>query len=157
MNAFLARSRCGGVALALLAGLLLTGCEYEVPLSAQPVRPVEDTLVGNWMSPGAWMMVRRFDADHYVVVHNGSTFRVWHSDVAGRPFVTVQPLDAENPKFSYLTFQLSEDRRRLDVRFVRDEVIPKTITSTAAMRRAIEQQGASENFLSNVAPFVRMP
>src|SRR5512140_416744 len=70
--------------LVSLVGLLFAGCDYDVPLSDRPERPVDDQLAGNWMSPDAWMMVRRFDAENYVVVHNGSMFRAWHSKVAGR-------------------------------------------------------------------------
>lgn len=140
---------------AVVFGLLLTACDYDVPLSAKPDRPVDEAVLGNWISPDGWMSVRRFDADHYVVFHNGTLYRGWHSQVAGRTYVNLCSLDAQYPKFAYLTYQLGAQGRRLDIRFVRDEVIPKTITSADAIRRALEEHAADPHLLSDPVPFTR--
>lgn len=141
----------------LCAALLLGGCDYDVPLSPGPERAVERKLAGNWLSPHGWMMVRRFDADHYVVVHNGSAYRAWHSHVEGVAYITLQSLDREPARYAYLTYQLSGDGRRIEVRFVRDDVVPKTINETAAMRRAVAQHAGAAGLLSDPEPFTRLP
>lgn len=142
--------------LAACVALLLGGCDYDVPLSTRPERPVDGKLAGNWLSPHGWMMVRAFDPENYVVVHNGNTFRAWHSTVEGVAYVTIQSLDAAKPKYAYLTYTLAADERRLDVRVVRDDVIPKTIKDTAAMRQAIAQHAGDTAHLGNPEPFTRM-
>ena len=142
--------------LLAVACLFLTGCEYDLPLSAQPTRPTEEALLGNWMSPDAWMMVRRFDADHYVVFHNGGVFRAWHSDLAGRSFVSVQSLDGENPKYAYLTYELGSDGRRLNLRFVTEKLVPKSIQDADTMRQTVARHAGDAALLSDPVPFSRM-
>ena len=142
--------------LLAVACLFFTGCDYEVPLSAQPTRPTEDALLGNWMSPDAWLMVRRFDADHYVVFHNGGVYRAWHSDLAGRAFVSVQSLDGENPKYAYFTYEVGSEGRRLNLRFVTEKLVPKTIRDSNTMRETVARYAADPALLSDPAPFSRM-
>jgi hypothetical protein len=157
MLAFIPRSPLLPTLLVACAALLLGGCDYDVPLSTTPDRGVERNLLGNWLSPHGWMMVRRFDADHYVVVHNGSTYRGWHTSVEGAAYVTLQSIDREPSKYAYVTYRVSEDGRRLEVRFVRDGVVPKTIMDSTAMRRAIAKHSGDSALLSDPEPFTRMP
>jgi hypothetical protein len=138
------------------AALLLAGCDYDVPLTEKPSGPIDQKLLGNWLSPEGWMMVRSFDADHYVVSYNGAIYRGWHSTVAGRSFITLHSLDAQSPKFTYVSYSLGNDQRRLDVRVVRDEVLSKEIKDSAAMRKALEQVVPNPALLTEVTPFTRM-
>jgi hypothetical protein len=142
----------------LVAGacLFLTGCEYEVPLSAKPTRPTMDALVGNWLSPDAWMMVRRLDADHYVVFHDGSMYRAWHSDVAGRSFVSVQSLEGDSVKYCYMAYELGSDGKRLDLRFVTEKAVPKSIRDSKTMQETIARQIDHPQLLSDAVPYTRM-
>jgi hypothetical protein len=146
----------GLAAAAMLILLLCTGCEYEVPLTAQPNRAIDEKLLGNWLSPDGWMAIRAFDAQHYVVSYNGSFYRGWHSTVAGQAFVTLRSLDAKSPKFTYVTYALTRDDRRLDVRVVRDEVLSKEIKDSAAMRAALEQVAPNPALLTEAVPFSRL-
>jgi hypothetical protein len=141
---------------ASILGLLLAGCDYDVPLSAQPDRPIDEKLIGNWISPDGWMTVRRFDADNYVVFHNGTMYRAWHSTVGTRGFVTVQSLEPDRKKYAYHTYSLTAGGRRLDLRFVGEEVVPKSIKDTAEMRQVVERHAADPKLLSDPVPFTRM-
>jgi hypothetical protein len=142
--------------LAAVTCLFLTGCDYEVPLSAKPTRPTEEALIGNWLSPDAWMMVRRFNADHYVVFHNGTMYRAWHSDVGGRSFVSVQSLDADSPKYAYMAYDLGSDGKRLDLRFVTEKAVPKSIQDSNTMQEIIKREIANPELLSDAVPYTRM-
>ena len=140
------------------AGLLLAGCDYTVPLSAKPDRKIDERLLGEWISPSSWMKVRRFDAENYVVYHNGTAFRAWHSPVAGLPLLTVQELESKpgSTKFAYLSYDVTGDGQRLNLRVVRDEVVSKKINDTAAMRQAVEQHARHPELLTEEIPFSRM-
>lgn len=141
-----------------VASLLVAGCDYSVPLSTKPERAVDERLIGDWISPDSWMKVRRFDAENYVVYHNGTTFRAWHSAVAGLPLITVQELESKpgDTKFAYLAYDVADDGRRLNLRVVRDEVVSKKINDTAAMRKAVEQHARHPDLLTEIIPFSRM-
>lgn len=139
-----------------IASLLLGGCDYEVPLSEKPERAIDGRLIGEWVSPDSWIKVRPFDTDHYVIVHNGALFRGWHSTVAGLSLVTVQALEDKNRRYAYLAYEISADGRRLDLRFVRDDVVSKKIKDTAGMRKAVEQHAKHPELLSDLIPFTRL-
>lgn len=141
--------------LAVCAALIFGGCDYDVPLSIRPERPVDGRLTGNWLSPHGWMMVRPFDTENYVIVHNGDMFRAWHSTVDGAAYVTIQSLDNAKPKYAYLTYTLAPDGNRLEVRVVRDDVIPKTIQDTAAMRQAVARHAGDSAHLGNPEIYAR--
>jgi hypothetical protein len=140
----------------VLAVLLLTGCDYDVPLTEKPNRAIDEKLLGNWLSPDGWMSIRAFDAQHYVVSYNGSVYRGWHSTVAGQALVTLHSLDAKSPKYTYVAYALTRDDRRLDVRIARDEVLSKEIKDPAAMRTALEQVAPNPALFTEPVPFTRL-
>lgn len=142
--------------LIALASLLLAGCDYEVPLTTKPARAVDHRLIGDWVSPDSWIKVRPFDGEHYVIFHNGGFFRAWHSTVAGLPLVTVQAIEDKERRYAYLAYNLSDDGKRLNLRFVRDEVVSKKIKDTVAMQKAIEQHAKQPELLSDLTPFTRL-
>jgi hypothetical protein len=87
--------------LRVLPALLLfltTGCEFEGPLSARPEAPVDERLLGGWVTPDGWVKVTRYDAEHYVMVYNGTVYRAWHSRVAGQDFLTLRNLEGAAPR-----------------------------------------------------------
>lgn len=142
----------------LSASLLLAGCDFTVPLSTKPDRAIDDRLLGDWISPGAWMKIRAYDGENYIVYHNGTAFRAWHSSVAGLPLITVKEIESKpaEGKFAYLVYEVADDGRRLNLRVVSDEVVSKKINDTAAMRQAIERHAKHPELLSEVFPFSRI-
>ncbi len=136
--------------------LLLAACDYQVPLSLRPDRAIDERFVGDWISPDGWMKVRRFDAENYVIYHNGAVYRAWHSTVAGLPLITLQSIETKETRFAYLTGTLSSGDDRLDLRLIRDEVVSKKINDIAAMRLAIEQHAKDPGLFTSAVPFSRM-
>jgi hypothetical protein len=108
----------------LLLCLVMSGCEYETPITQMPTREVDVRLVGHWLAMEGWMKVRQLDSSGYVVFHDGKLYRAWHSTVAGLPLLSVQDIESERRTFAYLHYALSEDGRRLTLRVVNDKLIP---------------------------------
>lgn len=139
-----------------IASLLLAGCDYEVPLTAKPDRAVDERLIGDWVSPDSWIKVRPFDTEYYMIFHNGGFFRGWHSTVAGLSLITVQSIEGEGKHYAYLAYDLSADGKRLNLRFVSDEIVSKKIKDTAGMQKALEQHAKHPELLSELTPFTRL-
>ena len=142
--------------LLALASALLAGCEFDVPLSSHPDRPIDEKLLGNWSSPDGWAKLARYDAQNFVLLYNGGIYRAWHTPVAGLDLLTLQRLDAASPKDHYLSYAWTGAGRRLDVRFVRDDLLDQHATDPAAMRQAIEQHAGHAKLLSQPVPFARL-
>lgn len=123
-----------GVAICL-GTLILTGCQYEVPITQSPTRKVQEQLLGNWVSLDGKedMRVRRLDDSTYIVYYDGDLFRAYHSDVAGTPFVSVQDLNSNDRKYAYMVWKLSEDGKTLKLRSVTDKVISKETKDSSKM------------------------
>ena len=128
-----------GIAIAASC-LIVSGCVYEVPITAKPTRPIDARLLGNWTSPDGKdkMKVVKLDDSHYIVSKNGDLFRVYHSDVANTPLVTVQILDSDKPTYSYYTWNLSDDGT-LHVRLVNDKIIPDDTKSSSRVQKLLKK------------------
>jgi hypothetical protein len=113
-----------GVCLELL---LLGACQYDVPITPAPTRNVDQRLLGDWLSADAKenMKARRLDDNVYIVYYDGDLFRAYHSEIAETPFVTVQDLNANNRKYAYLVWKLSDDGKTLSLRNVTDKLVPR--------------------------------
>ena len=79
------------------------------------------------------MRVRRLDDSTYVVYYDGDLFRAYHSDVAERPFVTIQDLKSNDRKYAYVVWKLSDNERHLSLRNVNRKVIPKETRDSATV------------------------
>jgi len=131
---FLSRRFGFGIAVCLvLVGF--AACNYEVPITTSPTRNVQEQLLGDWTSSDGkeHMSVRRLDESVYVVYYDGDLFRVYHSDVADIPFVSVQDLNSKDRKFAYVVWRLSDDGKRLSLRNVNDKVVSKETKDSAAV------------------------
>jgi hypothetical protein len=128
------RSSGFGVAISLCV-LVLSACNYEVPITSSPTRKVQEQLLGNWVSLDGKknMRVRRLDDSTYVVYYDGDLFRAYHSDVAETPFATVQDLNSSNRKYAYVIWKLSDDGKNLRMRSINDKVVPKETRDSAAV------------------------
>ena len=116
-----------------LCSLAFTACQYDVPITSGPTRKVQEQLLGNWTSSDGKekMRVRRLDDNIYIVYYDGDVFRVYHSDVAETPFVSVQDLNSNDRKYAYIVWKLSDDSSHLSLRNVSDKVIPKETKDSA--------------------------
>jgi hypothetical protein len=63
--------------------LAFTACQYEVPITSNPTRKVEERLLGDWTSADGKekLKLRRLDDSIYIVYYDGDLFRAYHSDL----------------------------------------------------------------------------
>ena len=119
---------------------VLTGCIYDVPITAKATRKVDTRLLGNWASKDGKdkMKVVKLDDSNYIVYSNGNLYRAWHSDLAGTPMVSVQILDSEKPQYAYWTWKLSDDGV-LIVRNVNDKVVPDDTKDSTSVQKLLNE------------------
>ncbi|MFZ9747516.1 MAG: hypothetical protein ACO3G4_12885 [Opitutaceae bacterium] len=133
---------------------LAAGCEFEGPLSPRPEAPVEERLLGRWVTPDGWVKVTRYDAEHYVMVYNGTVYRAWHSRVAGQDFLTLRNLEGPAPRHHFLHWRRVSDRR-IDVSFVREDLVPRHERDPEVLRRAVAAGWGQPDLLAPAVPFIR--
>jgi hypothetical protein len=126
------------IILGVAAGLCISAfsaCEYDVPITPNPTRKVQEQLLGNWVSLDGKenMRVRRLDDSTYIVYYDGDLFRAYHSDLAETPFASVQDLNSNDRKYAYIIWKLSDDAKRLRLRSINDKVIPKETRDPATL------------------------
>lgn len=140
--------------------LLLTGCNYEVPLTAKPTRPVDERLLWSWVTVDKEtkkeevMIVQKLDEATYVVAFDGSIYRAFHSDFAGTAFVSVQELGNER-KYTYLTYRLSANGGQLSLRTVSTKVIPEKTQGREALQKLIKDNLSNPALLGDELLFTK--
>jgi len=142
-------------AIILVCIFAFTACEYEVPITSSPTRKVQEQLLGNWSSSDGKekMRVRRLDDSVYVVYYDGDLFRVYHSDVAETPFVSVQDLNSNDRKYAYVIWNLSDDGKRLRLRSVNRNVIPQEKKDSAAIAKFLEENAKNPDLFGEEIQF----
>jgi hypothetical protein len=154
------KSVAGSGILAIIATvccIALAGCIYEVPITAKPTRKVDERLLGDWTSKDGKekMNVRKVDDFTYIVLFEDEFYRAYHSDVAKTPFVSVQNIDSDERKYSYMTWKLSEDGNQLGLRMIDTKLIPKETKSSAAIRKLLTKHLDDPELLEEEALFIK--
>ena len=132
-------------ALVAAVGLLISGCDFDVPLTTKPTRPIDDHLIGDWVYVDVnaqkieHMNVRKLDDFTYIVAYDGDLYRAFHSDFADTAFLSVQDLNPAPGKYLYMVYQLSADGAKLGLKFINTKVIPKATKDQAAIQELIKQ------------------
>lgn len=135
--------------------LAAAGCEFEAPLAPAPEAPVDPALLGRWSAPDGWAKLCQRDTGHYVLVHNGTVYEAWHARLGERDFLTLRSLETTRPRHHFLLCERVGDRR-VDVRFVRDDLVPRGERNPAALRRAVEESWGRPELLGPAVTFIRM-
>jgi hypothetical protein len=149
--------------LVVTGGLLLTGCDYEAPLTPAPTHKIDPRLLGDWElvkkdNPNdPAMHVRSWDESTYAIAIEDDVYRVWHSDFAGTAFVSAQDLNSAGRKYCFYTWTLSADGSQLTLRRVRTELLPEKTMPAAAIQEAIRQNLANPKLLGEALIFSRKP
>lgn len=160
MNSRLPRPFGASAALALVLGFLLAGCDYGVPLTAGPTRPVQAKLLGDWVEITAdkerdQLGIRRLDDSTYIVVLNGDAYRAFHSDLGDEPFVSVQNLNDDERKYCWYRWSLSADGKQLTLEGVSDQLVPDEARDPAEAQRLLAAKRGQAGWLEEPARFVR--
>jgi hypothetical protein len=132
-----------------------SACVYEVPITSSPTRKVEPQLLGDWTSSDGkeQMKLRRLDEDTYVVYYDGDLFRAYHSDLGGTPFASVQDLNSNDRKYTYVVWKLSDDGKNLTLRSVTDKIVPKNSKNSAAVAALLEKNARNPDLLGEQIEF----
>jgi hypothetical protein len=138
-----------------LCVLAFNACQFEVPITSSPTRKVQEHLLGNWISLDGKenMRVRRLDDSTYVVYYDGDLFRAYHSDVAEMPFTSVQDLNSNDRKYAYVVWRLSDDGKRLTLRNVSDNVIPKETKDSATVAALLTKNARNSQLFGEEIEF----
>jgi hypothetical protein len=127
----------------LLVVFLACGCIYETPLTWHPTRKIDEQLLGDWLEKakdGKTMMVRKLSDSEYIIYYDGF-YRAYHSDLDSHHFVSVQSLDSAKDserKYTILTYELQDGGNTLVMTTINTDVIPATLTTPAALQKAIK-------------------
>jgi hypothetical protein len=141
--------------------LLLAGCNYDFPLTAKPTLRVNPKLLGEWVvvdkdnGKEEHLSVRELDDTTYVVTFDGDIYRVFHTDYAGIPFLSVQDLNADNRKYVYFVWQLSADNAQLTLKGVSSKLIPETTKDRGALQKLIKANLANPALYGDPLTFTR--
>jgi len=138
--------------------LLLAACDYDVPLTAAATQPINPALLGNWREVGekpGGLNVRRYDANTYLAVVDGDVYRVFHSEIAGRHFVSVQDLNSDPRKYCYYLWELSPGGAELTLRRVSTKIVPDTVASPEAAQKLVADHLGDPKLLEEPTVFVR--
>ena len=141
--------------------VLVAGCDYDFPLTAQPTRKIDERLLGDWVGVDQQsakedlMRVRGFDDSTYAVAIDNDIYRVFHSDFAGTPLVSVQDLNSGNRKYLYFAWRLSTDGNQLSLKGIDPKVIPETTKSASDVQHLIKQQLKNPRLFRDELRFTR--
>ena len=156
------KSKLGLAGLLALHCLLISGCDYEVPLTPAPTHKIDTRLLGDWVARDKdtqkeeGMKVRKLDDSTYVVsMIHGDIYRVYHSDFAGVAFVSAQDLNSDDRKYVYYRWSLSADGHQLTLQAVSTGVIPEGTKPGSVIKKLIEQNLANPKLFREEQPFTR--
>jgi hypothetical protein len=136
----IARTRSLSIVVAA-CWFVFSGCVYNIPITSKPIGKIDVRLLGHWTSKDGKdkLKVVKLDDYNYIVANtDGNLYRVWRSDVADTPFVSVLNLETDKPQYSYWTWKLSDDGT-LILRLVNDKVIPDDTKSSVEVRKLIKK------------------
>jgi hypothetical protein len=139
--------------------LVLTACNYDVPLTEKPTRKIEERLLGDWVSfdkdeqKMEQMHVRKLDDSTYVVALDKDIYRIFHSDFADTAFVSVQDLNSEERKYAYYAWTLSADGKELRVKIVSTNVVPEETKGREALQKLLQANLANPKLYGDTLVF----
>jgi hypothetical protein len=140
---------------------VISGCNYDFPLTAQPTRKIDVHLLGDWVGVDKenqneeLMHVRQFDDTTYVVSMDSDIYRAFHSDFADTAFLSVQDLNSGSRRYLYFTWQLSPDGTQLTLKGISSKVVPEETKSPAAIQALIKQNLANPKLFGDAIHFSR--
>lgn len=141
--------------------LLLSSCNYDVPLTPQPTHKVDARLLGEWVSFDKdeqkleYMTVRMLDDSTYVVAMDKDIYRVFHSDFADTAFVSVQDLNSDERKYAYYVWQLSADGTQLSLKGVSNKIVSEETKGREALQKLIKANLANPKLYGDEIRFTR--
>ena len=139
--------------------LSFSGCDgdYSVPITSRPTRKIDQQLLGNWVSQDGAdkIKIRRFDDSSAIVSYNGDLARAFHSDIGESSFISLQDIDSADRKYIYLTYNVSDDGKRLNLRVVNTKVIPKETKDSVIVQKLLKKNLHNSELFGDKGEFVK--
>jgi hypothetical protein len=155
MNKSIPRILTFGI-VAIACCLFFSGCDYSVPITDTPTRKIDENLLGDWTSKDGKdkMKVVKLDDSNYIVSQNDSLYHVYHSDVAGMAFVTVQDLSETKATYAYWQYELSNDGT-LTLRNVSDKLVPDETPDSASVQKILTDNVQNPDLLGDPTEYTK--
>ncbi len=141
--------------------LILTACNYDVPLTDKPTRKIEPRLLGEWVAVNKedaneeLMHVRKLDEATYVVGIDKDIYRVCHTDFAGVALISAQDLNSDERKYAYYRWALSANGDNLSLWSINSKVVPEETKGRAAIQKLIKANLANPQLYGEELLFTR--
>ena len=149
--------RCIARVLAGLLALAFTGCNYDFPLTDRPTDRVHKELLGAWTAEEGQerVEIRAFDERSYVVNDSGQLYRMIHTDLGDLRILSVQELESADRRYVYLRWRLTPDGKELHLNGVNTRVIPTSLPSARAVRRAMKKNRSNPDLFTEEGVYTR--
>ena len=127
---------------AILIALLLSSCIYDAPLTESPTRKIDERLIGDWVSveeKPSVIQIRKFDDRNFVLIDGGNVYRMFHSDLEGINFLSLQNLETNGDsarKFAFIDYRF-EQPDRVRARAINKSVIPDSLRTTSVLQQSV--------------------
>ncbi len=141
MNKMKSIARACTLSIAAFCWFGFSGCVYNVPITSTATGKINARLLGHWTSKDGKDKLRvvKLDDYNYILADtDGTLYRVWHSDVADTPFVSVLNLETDKPEYAYWTWKLSDDGT-LILRMVNDKLVPDDTKDSASVIKLLKE------------------
>lgn len=144
-------------ALAGLAFGVLTGCNYDFPLTDRPTDRVHKELLGAWTAEEGkeHVVIRAFDEKSYLVEDNGQFYRMIHTDLGALRFLSIQELESAERRYLYVRWRLTPDGKELHLNGVNSSVVPTSLPSARAVRRVIKKNKSNPDLFTEEGVYTR--
>ena len=155
MNRLLRLPPFRNLLVALFFAACCTSCEWEVPLTSQPTRSVDEQLLGDWEPKEAdeRISVGRWGQKEYVVFYMGDFYRAFHSDFEKQPLISVQEIKTPRRNFSVIHYQLSADGKTLTLKAVKPDLVSDRVKTSASLQKALGKLMKNTNVFGEEAVF----
>ncbi len=129
---------------AVLLLFLFGSCIYESPLTESPTRKIDERLIGDWVSVEEKLsdvQVRKFDDSNFILIDDRNVYRVFHSDLGGLSFLSLQNLDTTGRsarKFAFIDYRF-EEPNKIRVRAINKDIVPETLKTVPELQKIVRE------------------
>ncbi len=147
--------------------LLITGCEYEAPLTEECVLDIDSSVLGHWEEvpddgkqpgPDQMMMILKYSKTEYLIHYptskNGFYFRGYPINVGGVPCVQIQligtsegDIKKDERDFHAVSYKRSKDE--LTVKILNKSLVDPSLESSSDLKKAfLKHKDKADLFIS---------
>lgn len=154
--------------------LVLTGCEYSVPLAEKKDVPIDETILGLWEQvpdksesgkPADMMLVLKYtDTDyivHYPTGKDGMYFRAYPLKIDGKVHVQTQfigtkdgPVENKDRKFHVVAYSVAGGI--MEMRLLNSDLVDKNLQDSAKLMESFLKNKDDKNLFKDPGRFKKI-